>query len=103
MKYLVLIGIALAALSCGGHSSDYQDAPAPAPAPGPAPDWATVAPIIAADCGPCHNGTKEPALTPSATFKASSALAKLKLGQMPPPPRIISATDKATLIAYLGG
>jgi hypothetical protein len=62
-----------------------------------------VAAIIQTDCAGCHDGSKEPLLTPKATFLVSPAKAKLQAGQMPPPPKTISDSDKATLLAYLGG
>jgi len=105
MKCLLFCAIVVLALGCSNGDDGYQSpAPVPPPASVPAdPQWAAVAAILATNCRPCHDGTKQPLLTPAATLKASSALAKLKAGTMPPPPKTISAADKATLIQYLGG
>jgi len=103
MKYLLLF-IIVVLVGCSNADDGYQSPAAPPPASVPAdPRWAAVAAILATNCRPCHDGTKQPLLTPAATLKASSALAKLKAGTMPPPPKTISAADKATLIQYLGG
>jgi len=104
---LALVFLSLA--SCGHPAKDGETAPSPAPAPAPAPgptppappSWATVAPIVARDCGGCHNGAKLPAFTSGAVFKAGKAKAKLLDGTMPPS-GVIAAADKAALLAYLG-
>lgn len=115
-----LIGLAmLAMVGCGSSGSGSYAPPPPAPAPAPAPTPtpsptptptpgnkptdAQVTAIIQKDCGGCHNGSQEPSLLPLTTFKSSAALSFLRAGQMPPPPKSISADDKASLVAYLGG
>lgn len=102
---IVVSALALAILSCGGPSGGYGSDPAPAPPPATGDAaYDKVAPIIAADCGPCH-GVKPgiPVFSSAAAFKASNAKAELSAGAMPPAPRTISASDKAALLAYLGG
>lgn len=97
---------ALSTAGCGSGGSDgYGGSPAPTtPPPQEDPQWTnTINALVQKDCGKCHNGTKEPAFTSSAQFKASQAKAKLQSGEMPAAPATISAADKATLLAYLGG
>jgi hypothetical protein len=97
-------------VACG--QSDPAPITAPVAPPAPAapgapttpvavPSWTDVAAIIQANCGKCHNGVKEPAFTSGAVFKASTAKAELTSGAMPQPPNVISASDKAALLAYL--
>jgi len=74
------------------------------PAPLKTPDnpaWTAVASVISSNCAGCHNGSQEPLLTPSSVFLASPAKGYLTSGAMPPAPKTISATDKATLLNYL--
>lgn len=101
-KLLVIAAVAFVLVSCGDGGSYDSRAPAK-PQPTGDAAWDKAALVIAANCAGCHDGAKEPLLTPAATFKASPAKAKLSAGAMPPPPRTISAADKAVLLAYLGG
>ena len=99
--HAIILFVMTILFGCSGGGSDdggYSQQPPPAQTP----TWDEVAVIIQADCAGCHDGTKEPLLTPSATFKASPAAAKLKSGEMPKEPKTISDADKAKLLAYLG-
>lgn len=101
LRALMVVGIVVClASACGGQSDEtsYQSPP-----PSNAPTWDQVAAVIQSDCAGCHNGTKEPMLTPEATFRASPVKAKLQAGAMPPPPKTISDADKNLLLAFLGG
>lgn len=99
----------VAAFSCGKAPQTATPAPpapappgTPPPKPAPGPAWGDVAAIISKDCGGCHNGSNQVAFTSGTVFKASSAKAKLTAGLMPPGGQI-AASDKATLLSYLGG
>lgn len=85
---LLLAGVGLQA--CG-----------PVDPPGFDPAFAKIQPILAQDCGTCHNGSEVFAFTSAAQFKASKALDELTTGGMPPPPNKISDSDKAALLDYL--
>lgn len=103
MRY-VCIAVLVTLASCGQKNEVVVPTPAPGPVPPPVVvTFDQVAPVIAANCGPCHNGDEEPAFTSAAVFKASSAKGRIKAGTMPPPPRTLSAGDKATLLSFLGG
>lgn len=104
MHKIFIVGLLAGILaSCGGGGGTDSYGGDPKPPPDNDPAWANVAAIIGRDCAGCHNGTKEPLLTPAATFKASPAKAKLTGGKMPPPPKTIPDADKQALLAYLGG
>lgn len=100
--------LAWIATSCGEPKDpdvEYQPAPQGPPAP-PAPDdgFAAVKPLVDANCGKCHDGVKQtPKFDTAAAFKGSKAKARLMAATMPPAPATISASDKAKLLAYLGG
>lgn len=95
--------LAVAALSlsgCGGAGNTYGDDPAPQPDAA----FDAVKPLVAKNCGGCHNGSTHPLKFDSgAKFKASKAKARLTAGTMPPSPKTISDEDKQALLAYLGG
>ncbi len=88
--------------SCSGDDGyvvDHTEAPTPPPVDAA---WAGIAPIVAANCGKCHNGVKHPLdFSAPGVFKASNAKARLTAGTMPPAPNTISDGDKARLLAYL--
>ncbi len=63
------------------------------------PAFVKVESIVAANCGRCHNGSKEPAFD-ATNFKSSSAAQRLKAGTMPPD-RTIPDADKKALLDYL--
>lgn len=70
----------------------------------PDPAFEQVRPIVAANCGKCHNGATHPLdFSKPGVFKASKAKARLTGGTMPPVPNTISDADKSALLAYLGG
>lgn len=81
--------------SCGNLSNDYDEPPAQSD-----PEYDKIAPLVARNCGGCHNGSNQKAFT-AARFKSSAARARLKNGSMPPAPATISQDDKALLLAYL--
>lgn len=89
--------------ACGQKNEVVTPVPTPAPTPAGPVTFDQVAAVIATNCAKCHNGTQEPAFTSAAVFKASTAKAHLVSGEMPPAPNTISAADKATLLAFLGG
>ncbi len=98
--YVVFLA-ATGLVACGGGEDTVVDHTAPKPPPVDAA-FAEIAPVIAANCGKCHNGTVHPLnFADKAVFKASKAKARLTAGTMPPAPNTISDGDKAKLLAYL--
>lgn len=96
----------LLAFACGEPRDpevSYEPKPTQGPPAPAALDFAAdIKPLIDANCGKCHNGTKEPAFDTADKFKASKAKARLGAGTMPPAPATISAADKQKLLAFLG-
>ncbi len=107
---MVLGTVALSALlliACGSTDKPYptpSPTPTPTPSPGPPPavvTWDQVKAVIVGNCQKCHDGVKEPLLTPEAVFRASKAKAELTANAMPPAPNVISAADKLVLVSFL--
>jgi len=106
---LLIVTIILAVLvvfmiSCGSEAKDPYAAPPPPPRPNPAGDaaWDELKPIVAANCGGCHNGTTHPLKFDSgAAFKRSKAKARISNGTMPPS-GALAPDAKAKMLAYLG-
>jgi hypothetical protein len=105
VNHLLLVSFICIAMTqaCGGPGVQ-TDAPPAQQAPPPVDDgWTKTAPLVAQDCGGCHNGSYQPALAPGAVFKASGAKARLAAGTMPPAGSAMPAADKSAMLAYLGG
>lgn len=99
---LRVLALATVLAACG-QKSEVVKGPPPAPA-GPQPTYAQVAPLVAKNCGGCHKpGSSLPQLGTEAQLRASKAKTELSEGGMPPPPKTISAGDKAALLSFLGG
>jgi hypothetical protein len=101
MSRLALLASITWLSSCGGGGgSDYAPSPSPSPPPS-AVTWDQVKTIVAANCVKCHDGTKEPLLTPESAFRASPVKAKLTASAMPPPPNVLADADKQALLSFL--
>ncbi len=103
MSRLTLLASIAWLSSCGGGGSGtgYGSDPAPPSPPPAAVTWDQVKAIVAANCAKCHDGAKEPLLTPEAAFRASPVKAKLTASLMPPPPGVLADADKRALLAFL--
>ncbi len=101
MKFLCLAIMFLAFTSCGSDKK-YEAHQDPAPTkPEPSQAWLDIKPVVAAQCGKCHDGVKQkPAFDSAAAFKGSNALKRIEGGTMPPGGKI-DPEAKAKLVAYL--
>lgn len=99
MRFMLFASLAWVVTACGEPRDPDVSYGPPAD-----PKFEEVRPVVAANCGKCHNGVKHPLdFSKAGVFKASKAKARLTAGTMPPAPATISDADKATLLAYLGG
>ncbi len=96
--FIILAAVAVVRCSDGGEDTVVDHTPPPPVDTA----FAEVQPVIAANCGKCHNGTVHPLdFSKPGVFKASKAKVRLTAGTMPPAPNTISDADKAKLLAYL--
>jgi hypothetical protein len=102
---IILAGIVVFFMPACGSEKEADPYPEPRPPkPGPAGDaaWDELKPIVAANCGGCHNGSTHPLKFDSgAAFKRSKAKVRISNGSMPPT-GALAPDVKAKMLAYLG-
>lgn len=97
MKAFLLLTVTILLSACGNDDRKTVAAPPPVSSD---PAWDKVVAVIQSDCASCHNGAVQPKLIPAAVYRASPVRAKLISGLMPPPPRVISESNKKILLDY---
>lgn len=101
--FMFIIAMVVITIACGTEKHPSPPSPAPTSTPPQADaDWGALQPLVAANCGKCHNGTNHPLKFDSgASFKASKAKLKISNGTMPPV-GALAPDVKAKMLAYLG-
>jgi hypothetical protein len=110
MRPLLWSSVVWLMMSCG--APDYGEAPPQQPAPNPPPPvtkptdpkpsgFDAVKPLIAKECGTCHNGRVHPLkLDSEAQFRGSRAKARIQNNSMPPG-RALAPADKKAMLDFL--
>jgi hypothetical protein len=110
-KFLMAI-LLVFVFSCGRNDSysDPQPSPQPSPSPNPNPNvdefQTVIKPILTKACagGSCHTsgGARDKAIQTQQAFVGGTSGQRIQSGSMPPQgSRILSSSDKSTLLAFI--
>lgn len=92
MRNLILAGVAMLVVGCGGYEDEKKTDEKPSEA------WLSLKGDVDKYCGNCHNGSQQQAFT-EARWKSSTAKARVSNGSMPPGGGLPEAV-KAKMIAF---